>query len=96
MARCDTGVTEEKLKMLIENWPKRTMDELTDLLEVSDETINDWVSKLKQTMKAQGLTDELIEQVFPPMKSPARVDCFENVIKQLFGPSRVESQAIRP
>ncbi len=96
MARCDTTVTEEKLKMLIENWPKRTMDELMDLLEVSDETINDWVSKLKQAMRAQGLTEDLIDQAFPPMSAPPRIDCFERVVKQLFGSSEAERQAIRP
>jgi hypothetical protein len=95
MARCATEVTEEKLKMLIENWPEKTMDELSDLLEVSDETINDWVSTLKQTMRAQGLTEELIGEVFPPMKAPAKIDCFESVVKQLFASPKAGA-SIRP
>jgi hypothetical protein len=36
VARCEVEATEEKLKMLIENWPDRTMDELSELLDVSD------------------------------------------------------------
>jgi len=84
MARCETEATEEKLKMLIENWPDRTMDQLTELLEVSEETIDEWVLRLKKTMRAQGMTKKLIDEVLPPRKKQDRIDCFENVVRQLF------------
>jgi len=84
VARCEAGATEEKLKVLIENWHDRTMDELSELLDVSEETIDEWVFRLKKTMRAQGMTEELIDEVFPPMGKPGKIDCFESVVRQLF------------
>jgi hypothetical protein len=35
-------------------------------------------------MKAQGLDDEMINQVFPPKGKPEKVNVFEVVVKDLF------------
>jgi DNA-binding XRE family transcriptional regulator len=84
MASSQEEVVEEKLRMLVEKWPDSTIDELAETLEVSEETINEWVMELKKVMKAQGLSDEMISQVFPPKRKPGKVDVFEKVVKDLF------------
>ena len=84
MASSEEEVVEEKLRMLVEKWPDSTIDELAETLEVSEETINEWVMELKKTMKTQGLSDEMISQVFPPKRKPGKVDVFEKVVKDLF------------
>ena len=84
MARSQEEVVEEKLRMLVEKWPDSTIDELAETLEVGEETINEWVVELKKTMKVQGLSDQMISQVFPPKRKPGKVDVFEKVVKDLF------------
>jgi HTH domain len=84
MASSQEEVVEEKLRMLVEKWPDSTIDELAETLEVSEETINEWVMELKKAMKVQGLSDEMISQVFPPKRKPGKVDVFEKVVKDLF------------
>ena len=84
MASSQEEVVEEKLRMLVEKWPDSTIDELAETLEISEETINEWVMELKKAMKVQGLSDEMISQVFPPKRKPGKVDVFEKVVKDLF------------
>jgi hypothetical protein len=84
MASSQEEVVEEKLRVLVEKWPDSTIDELAETLEVSEETINEWVMELKKAMKVQGLSDEMISQVFPPKRKPGKVDVFEKVVKDLF------------
>ena len=84
MASSQEEVVEEKLRMLVEKWPDSTIDELAETLEVGEETINEWVVELKKTMKVQGLSDQMISQVFPPKRKPGKVDVFEKVVKDLF------------
>ena len=84
MARSQEEVVEEKLRMLVEKWPDSTIDELAETLEVGEETINEWVVELKKTMKVQGLSDQMISQVFPPKRKPGKINVFEKVVKDLF------------
>jgi len=84
MARSPEEIVEEKLRVLIEEWPNSTIDKLVDTLEVTEEIINSWVMELKKTMKAQGMNDEMINQIFPPKEKPEKVNVFEVVVKDLF------------
>lgn len=84
MARSPEEIVEEKLRVLIEEWPNSTIDKLADTLEVTEETINNWVMELKKTMKAQGMNDEMINQIFPSKEKPEKVNVFEVVVKDLF------------
>jgi len=68
---------------LIEEWPDSTIDKLADTLEVTEEIINGWVMELKKTMKAQGMNDEMINQIFPPKEKPEKVKWLLNIYSLL-------------
>lgn len=75
-------VTEGQLKMLIENWNQKETAEIAVMLEADEATVTYWAAKLRQSMKKQGVSDDMIKKLLPTRRRTAG-NIFDIVARKL-------------
>ncbi len=82
MARRGVKVSEDRLQTLVENWNKKDVGELAQMLGVGESTINYWAGKLRKSMKSNGMTDEQTKRILPS-KRKAQHNVYDAVVKKM-------------
>jgi hypothetical protein len=82
MARREVKVSEDRLQTLVENWNRKDVGELAQMLGVGESTINYWAGKLRKSMKSNGMTDEQIKKMLPA-KRKAQGNVYDIVVKRM-------------
>ncbi len=80
--RKESKVSQEKLKLLVDNWMDKSIPELAEMLEITETTLGFWVMKLRKSMKAFGMTPEQIAEKLPS-KRRAAASVFDMFVKSL-------------
>lgn len=91
MLKKDSKVSEEKLRLLVDNWKDKNISELAELLGISETTLGFWVMKLRKSMKGAGMTPEQIARMLPSKRKTAVniFDAFAMLLAQ-------QSEAVAP
>jgi hypothetical protein len=85
MARRQEKVSENSLQVLVENWNKKDVGELGEMLGVEDRVINYWAMKLRKSMKDNGMSDEEIRKTLPA-KRRLHGNVYDRVVKRFISP----------
>ncbi len=87
MTKRQAKVSEDKLQRLVENWTKKDVGQLAEMLGAGESTINYWAGKLRKSMKSNGMTDEQIKKMLPA-KRKAQGNVYDNVVKRMLSPEQ--------
>ncbi len=82
MLKRDSRVSEEKLRLLVDNWKDKNIPELAELLGISETTLGFWVMKLRKSMRGAGMTPEQIAMILP-FKRKTAVNIFDAFARSL-------------
>jgi hypothetical protein len=82
MAKREARVSEGKLQTLVDNWNTKSAGELAEMLGAGESTINYWAGRLRKSMKANGMTDQQIKNIFPA-KRKVRGNAFDVVVRKM-------------
>jgi DNA-binding transcriptional MerR regulator len=76
MPKKDSGISEQKLQLLVDNWKDKSIPEMAELLGITETTLGFWVMKLRKSMRAAGMPPDRIAEMLPS-KRKAPVNVFD-------------------
>jgi hypothetical protein len=88
MPKKDSRISEQKLKLLVDNWKDKDITELAELLGVTETTLGFWVMKLRKSMRAAGMPPDRIAEMLPSKRKTA-VNVFDAFARSLARQSEV-------